>query len=397
MKILFLPVDNHNPSGSTLSMAKLASILQNTYHHKIYVVFPEKGNAQNLLDKEGIHHIIIKSFNWVVPDLKQQPHDKFSIIRLRNAVHYLTKWLMILYNHLAVLKIVNLIEKEKIDIVHINTSYNYVGACAALKANIPYVWHIREFMEEDQGYRILLQKMGYELMKKASTVITISTSLQNKYAKILGNDKVVSIYNGIDHKKFLDAKHEPFNNENLTFIMVGTLLKNKGQNQAIMACSQLVKDGFKNFRLKIFGQIVKNSYVSELIKLIEDNGLTQNVTLCGTTLSPEIEYRNSDIVFMCSTSEAFGRVTVEGMLSGALVIGANSAGTREILIDKKTGLLYQNENIDELTACLEYAIKNRDDARNIAKNGQVYALSHFTAEINAENIDKCYKGLFINT
>lgn len=47
-----------------------------------------------------------------------------------------------------------------------------------------------------------------------------------------------------------------------------------------------------------------------------------------------------DILCMCSDREAFGLSTVEGMLSGCLIIGTNTGGTTEILEDGTTGLLY---------------------------------------------------------
>lgn len=51
-----------------------------------------------------------------------------------------------------------LMRSRDIDIVHINTSWTYVGALAAKKAKIPFIWHIREFLEEDQDRRIWKRK-----------------------------------------------------------------------------------------------------------------------------------------------------------------------------------------------------------------------------------------------
>ena len=51
--------------------------------------------------------------------------------------------------------------------------------------------------------------------------------------------------------------------------------------------------------------------------------------------------KHADIALMCSRGEALGRVTVEAMLSENLVIGADSAGTKEIIQNKVTGYLYK--------------------------------------------------------
>ena len=51
-----------------------------------------------------------------------------------------------------------------------------------------------------------------------------------------------------------------------------------------------------------------------------------------------------DIALVASCSEAFGRVTVEAMLAGMLVIGADVAGTSELICDGVNGILYEDDN-----------------------------------------------------
>lgn len=66
-----------------------------------------------------------------------------------------------LYNQLAIVRIKKLIRDEKVDIVHQNTSYIYAPAKAAIKSDVPLVWHLREFLEEDQHKRILYTSGDY--------------------------------------------------------------------------------------------------------------------------------------------------------------------------------------------------------------------------------------------
>src|SRR5699024_8924720 len=91
-------------------------------------------------------------------------------------------------------------------------------------------------------------------------------------------------------------------------------------------------------------------------------------------------------------AEAFGRVTVEAMLAGALVIGANTEGTAE-LIDGKYGLLYNQGDFMSLFQKIKYAIDNQEEMKEIASLSKRYALQNFTATINCNNICKIYKEL----
>ena len=99
------------------------------------------------------------------------------------------------------------------------------------------------------------------------------------------------------------------------------------------------------------------------------------------------EYRsNMDIGIVSSSNEAFGRVTIEGMLSGLAIVGANAAGTLELIQNKKNGMLYQKGNEKELAEILELLYNNRDYMKKIAKTGFQEALETYTTHRAAEKI-----------
>ena len=83
-----------------------------------------------------------------------------------------------------------------VDLVHINTSYSYVGAIAAQKENIPFVWHIRELLEEGQGNTMWDRQEGNKLINMSNKVITISDSVYEKYSDFIDEDKLITIYDG---------------------------------------------------------------------------------------------------------------------------------------------------------------------------------------------------------
>jgi len=94
---------------------------------------------------------------------------------------------------------------------------------------------------------------------------------------------------------------------------------------------------------------------------------------------------------VCSKAEAFGRVTIEGMLSGTLVIGAACGATEELIQNNKTGLLYEYGNENDLTNKIKWAVTNKEIARSIANCGRTYAKENMTAVINAQNVYSLYQ------
>ena len=101
-------------------------------------------------------------------------------------------------------------------------------------------------------------------------------------------------------------------------------------------------------------------------------------------------YKKADSAIVASKAEAFGRVTVEAMMAGTLVIGANTAGTKE-LIGENYGLLYEQGNAIDLADKIIYAMQNSEKMSLIAKNAREYSLQRFSAGRNAREIFDVYE------
>lgn len=379
MNILFIASDNNNYSGAFLSMVTLCNILSKEYKHNISVILPSKGNGISLLDQCHIPYEIIGSYNWIISDSGKNDIKQKLKIMIKKGL-----------NIYSVLRLVCYCRKHKIEIIHINTSYSYVGAIAARCVHVPYVWHIREFLEEDQNNRIWNRRFGYFLMSRADAVIAISNSVYQKYVKLLKTNNLYTILNGIDEGRFAYLDHVILCDSPVRLLMVGSIKESKGQEQLIEACLQLKERGYCNFKLKIVGT-GDFDYVDGLRRLTNNNDLQSVIEFCGSTLNTQDYYAWADIAFVCSRMEAFGRVTVEAMMAGDLVIGADTGGTQELIEDGITGMLYKSGNVEDLTNKVMWIMDNRDQAKRIAKAGQKYVLTHCTAKRNASQVNKIYE------
>lgn len=99
--------------------------------------------------------------------------------------------------------------------------------------------------------------------------------------------------------------------------------------------------------------------------------------------------KTMDLELICSRSEAFGRVTIEAMLHSIPVIGANSGGTPELIIDKENGLLFQYGDIDELVDKIETLINNKVLYNQIMNKTAEYG-RQFTIDRTANKILKTF-------
>ena len=379
MNVLLIPSDNSKSSGAFLSMVQLAKLLRDNYDCNVYVMVQRKGNGSELLMSNGIPVFYNRAYNWVI-----------SIGEKRTFAFRVQKLAKEALNWIAIKKLNIWLKRNNIDIVHLNTSWTYIGAVSAHQCNIPVVWHIREFLEEDQHDEIWDKKYGYRLMSDSSKIIAISKSIYNKYVNILPKDKLSIIYNGIDSVRFYREKHVILNAENVNILITGTISESKGQIQIIKACRCLVDSHVENFTLHIVG-IGSEEYTNKLQALVKKLELTDKVVFHGFCGNTEQYYEKSDITCVCSKAEAFGRVTIEVMLSGTLVIGAACGATEELIQNNKTGLLYEYGNENDLTNKIKWAVTNKEIARSIANCGRTYAKENMTAVINAQNVYSLYQ------
>ena len=379
MNILFIASDNNASSGAFLSMVKLNSLLNQKLGVQTFVILPCKGDGNRLLDSLNISYKIIYSVSWCIPLYSK--HPVLDIVK---------KIIKKSINFFALIGFVRFIKRNHFDIVHVNTSYSYIGAVAAGICHIPVVWHLREFLEEDKEKKIWNKKYGYKLIGRSEKIITVSKSLYNKYESIFPQSKLYVILNGIDTGRFYFPDREIFTGNKVVITIIGGIFPKKGQKELVEAVAKLDQSIVNRIEVWIIGRGEAENEKS--LKLyIKQHNLENTVQMLGYKENVSEYLRRTDIVAMCSKAEAFGRVTVEAMLAGCLVIGANTAGTKELIQDQETGLLYHSGSAECLAKVISKALFQKEKMKAIAANGQKYMVENMTAEINAEKIFNLYQ------
>ena len=394
MKVIYVATDNNASSGAFICLVRLAEEMKSR-GIEVKVILPVEGSGTELLSEAGIPFTLIRSYNWDVTI--GAGFKALSKIPIKKAL-----------NLVAIRKIESYLKEEKPNLVHINTTYSYVAAIAAYRLGIPVVWHIREFFEEDQNNRMWNREKGYSIIGKADALLAISHAVYDKYSKIFHQEKLQVINDGVMPERFYAPEREILEDDEVKLVSVGGLYRYKGQSVLIEAVAEYLKrnqaknslttgevgpekESLKRNLTKLSLTIVGDGPEKDnLIKLSEEKGISDIVRFEGYSSTPEKYYKEADISFMTSNFEAFGLVTVEAMLSGALVIGTDCAGTKDIIDDKKTGLLYEAGNCEALVKVMEYALSNKEEMRSIAKNGRQKAIENFTIKANADRIEKVY-------
>lgn len=377
MKILYVSSDNNCSSGAFICMVKLVKYLKEMEGiEDIVVLLPKNGDGEKMLRENEITYVKLRAFSWVVPFV-----TSFGSFCKRNL-----KIVVQLYNIIAVRKMRKIIREREIDFVHLNTIFAHYGAIAAKLENVPYVWHIREILSESFDSEIFCPQRGTELINDAEKIICVSDNVVDSIREKIKLEKIVRVYDGVEIEKYYVRNKTILQNEKISFVMVGNIAEYKGQLLVVQALGNLDIE----YQLTFIGEGEKN-YLNSIKQQIRLFGMEDKVTFTGKVGNVQDYLKEADVVFVCSRREAFGRVTIEAMLSGNLVVAANSGATPEIIEDGNSGLLFEFKQIEDLKNCILFVANNKLKAQKIAKNGQLKALQSFSDRQNAEKIYEVYR------
>ena len=313
------------------------------------------------------------------------PYKRWCAVEGGSALRRLAR---IGWNLLMVLPAALWLRRCGADVVYTNAVTTGVGAMAAALIGRPHVWHIRELGYE---HNRLVFDLGREralgLVRKLSAVcVANSHCVAEKYRDALRPTEVRVVYQGVELGDPAAAPPAP-PKEAFRCVVVGSLGPFKCQEEAIRAIERLDRKG-KPVELLIVGK-GDDRYEAELREIVAEKELRERVLFLGELESAAAVLRSADAVVNCSRHEAFGRVTVEGMLAGKPVVGARSGGTAELIRDRENGFLYEPGDAEGLASILERLIELPAEARRVGQEARSWAEARFTRERFADEILAC--------
>lgn len=323
---------------------------------------------------------------------------KYKIQTVKNYIFNIYRVIKNQYwNYRCLYSIKDIIAKEQIELIHSNTSIINIGIFISKKLKIKHIFHFREFGAEDYNLKFIYGNCiaAKYIRSNSDALIAVSNAVANKYSTLC-NREIITIYDGIYSKfEFINKKETILKNSNsIQIVIVGLVHPGKGQIIGIKAVDYLIKE--YNMEGKIMLHIIGNSdelYLNELKIYIKSAGIEKYIKFWGHRNDVNKIRKSMDIAVMCSNMEAFGLVTIEAMLARLPVVGANSGGTREIICNGKTGLLFEpNDHID-LAKKLLILINNPPLRSEFGNNGYENVSKLYSQENCAKKIHSIYNKL----
>jgi glycosyltransferase involved in cell wall biosynthesis len=198
------------------------------------------------------------------------------------------------------------------------------------------------------------------------------------------------IYGAIDTQPYLGRRAEG-QDKALSLLYVGRITHEKGVHTAVEAMVRLVHEhGLKNLKLTVVGD-GDADYVSRLHQLVQEKNLASFVDFLPAQPKealPALYHRSDIFLFTSIWAEPFGRVIVEAMASGVVVVGTAVGGAAEILVDGKNALTFTADNSASLTRQLKRLIDSPALRERLAESARRTATDKFDLRRMTEEIER---------
>ena len=151
-----------------------------------------------------------------------------------------------------------------------------------------------------------------------------------------------------------------------------------------------------NFQAIILGSDQgRTVYSKKLNNLVQRYSLNKKIKFIPHCKEMPLAYSLADVVISASIEpEAFGRVSIEAQSMGKPIIASNIGGSKETIINKKTGFLYKYDDPRELAKILNTVIQlSSEDLKFIGNEGRKNVTKKFDVETMCQSNLKEYRKL----
>ena len=275
----------------------------------------------------------------------------------------------------------------------------------------------RKFVTTFHGtynFKNKLKKFYNSVMVRSNLIIAgsnfIFSHIKEKYSDYLSSDKkLLVIFRGINTDYFDSSTTLETDEDNLfkswqiqvgkkIILFPGRLTTWKGQEMFLEALNKVnIHLGHEAFTAVILGSDQgRDLYKKKLIRLVEQYRLSNQVIFIENCNHMPLAYKISDFVVSASIEpEAFGRISVEAQSMQKPILASNLGGSKETIIDNKTGLLFEAGNSEEMSKkIIELLNLDESTLKQMGIEGRKNVINKFNVEKMCFSTYSEYKKLF---
>ena len=250
------------------------------------------------------------------------------------------------------------------------------------------------------NFKSKIKKFYNSVMLRSDLVIAgsnfIFSHIKENYKEYLNNSKkFLVIFRGINIDYFdasttlTEDEDKLFKSWNLevekkTILLPGRITEWKGHEMFIEAMNKInIQLGHKSFKAVILGSDQgRDLYKKKLIRLVEQYRMNDQIKFVDHCENMPLAYKISDLIVSTSIEpEAFGRIAVEAQSMEKPIIASNLGGSKETIINNKTGILFDAGDSDDLSKkIIEFFNFDKSTIEQMGKEGRKNVSAKFNVE-----------------
>lgn len=268
------------------------------------------------------------------------------------------------------------LRNNRIRLLHSHLFGPITGAAfATFLSRIPHIGTIHDiYMVAEKPVRSRLFQIASVL---GTRLVTVSLQMQDFYRQYISNQRMQTIYNGIDTGKFCPPSSkapEHTAESTVKIVCIGRLVPLKQVDRVIEVCERLLKT--HDICLTIVGDGPDMDRLRQQGKNMEPG--TQ-IRFVGQQADAVPYLQEADIFVQYSTTEGLSRSIIEAAACGLPCVVSDVGGNREIVIHNETGLVIDADDDDALLQSLARLADNRTVRKQYSAAARKHALAHFDA------------------
>jgi len=236
----------------------------------------------------------------------------------------------------------------------------------------------------------------YEMADRAAfpffdAVVPLSEELYSGLSIIPGmSRKLTLIKNGVDLLEMdkADGIAEEMTDwkQNGAFIIgyVGRLTRGKGLDILLDAVARY---GQPAWQVALVGE---GEHLNELRSLARTLGLESRVAFLGYREDRIALLKGFDVFVLPSRSEGIPRCIMEAMAAGIPVVASDIPGCRHLVEDRKTGLLFQPDQPEQLAEAIKRVVDDHRLKESLVREANVFIHSRYSAARMAKEYQDLY-------
>lgn len=282
------------------------------------------------------------------------------------------------------------LKEHHIDVVmaeYGTTSAEILNVCKYCQ--IPLVAHFHGRDSSDYSVIERYKEKYSELFNYASSVIVVSKEMKRRLIDMGCSPSIIEYVPCVPDDCFYQSLPSY---DSQQFFFVGRFTDKKAPYAVVYAFSKIVGD-YPDAKLVMAGDGPLLNSTKNLAKLF---GLEDCVVFCGRISPPQtIEYMKNSFAYIQHSiiaddgdMEGTPVAVMEASAIGLPVISTFHAGIPDIIIDKQTGLLSNELDVNTMADNMKYLLENKDIAISMGRNGKKRMKEEFSKKDQMEKLTR---------